>query len=182
MARKRRSLLGWNEGRLQVDHNLFEVIADSEDEARVLAASLISTFGVLQAELLGRANLGLGALKTEGVDIKEMMVLRPASLDKHQRDRVGKTFDRIADRQILMIYDEVRRPDRADLDREFLIAAGLSDDGLPTVVHGLQDEACRSVWKRLSKAGNARESRQSYDEWLATGAPFGAGVEEDEGE
>jgi hypothetical protein len=43
--------------------------------------------------------------------------------------------------------------------------------------------AARLVWERVAKGEGSRESRQTYDEWLASGEPFGAserGEEEDE--
>lgn len=182
MARKRRSLVGWNEARLQVDHNLFEVLPKSGEGHEQIAASLLSSFTVMQAELFGRANLGQGALKTEGVDIAFFSVLDPTELTEHVSSRLSDSMAELAGRRILMIYDDVKTPDRGRLDDAFLLAVGFDDvTERRAMLCELHDTACRMVWRRLAKPGNARESRQTYDEWLATGQPFGADVgDEDE--
>ena len=46
----------------------------------------------------------------------------------------------------------------------------------------LHRATCRVVWHRMAKTDNSREARQTYDDWQATGVPFGADVGEDEGE
>ncbi len=180
MARKRRALVGWNVGRLQVDHNLFEVIPQSPQHARFIAGALMSTFTVLQAELLGRPNLGMGALKTEGIDIMRFLVPDPSTAAQSGLAGVERTFDALATRRILMIYDEVRREDRRALDEAVLTAVGVTNAGeRQTMTDQLCDKACRMVWDRMAKSANAREARMTYDEWLASGEPFDAAAEED---
>jgi hypothetical protein len=173
MVRKRRAMAAWNVGRLQVDHNLFEVLPECVDHATALAASLASTFTVMQAELFGRANLGQGALKTEGVDIAGFLVAHPDRVSGAQRARLERAFEALADRHILMIYDEIRLADRCALDTVF-IQALLEDsrEEAADLAAKMQDRAASMVWSRLSKPGNARESRQSYEEWRKSGEPF----------
>ena len=79
-----------------------------------------------------------------------------------------------------MIYDEVRREDRRRLDDAFLQCIGFDNPvERVEVLEELQDQACRMVWSRQAKAGNTREARQTYDDWIASGQPFGdAGDEE----
>ncbi len=179
MARKRRALVGWNEGRLQVDHNLFEVLPHEPQHAAAIGACLASTFTVMQAELFGRANLGQGGLKTEGVDIEGFLVIDPRVVSQEQQQRLQEALEAILDRHILMIYDEVRLADRQNLDRAFVDAVtGLDTRANDAHVGRVQDAATRLVWRRLSKPGNARESRQTYDEWLASGEPFDANAED----
>lgn len=80
-----------------------------------------------------------------------------------------------------MIHDEVSRADRFALDDVFLEAVGFDDPvEWADLVRERHGAACRMIWARMAKSGNARESRMTYDEWLATGKPFGAGVEDDE--
>ena len=135
----------------------------------------------MQAELLGRANLGMGALKTEGIDIKQFVVLEPRALGPTWTKALRRVFEDLADRRILMIYDEVRCQDRLALDETFLSAAGFADLAeRAEVAHVLHDAASRMIWGRMAKSGNARESRMTYDEWRATGEPFGAHVAEED--
>jgi hypothetical protein len=66
------------------------------------------------------------------------------------------------------------------LDDAFLEAVGFTDVAeRSALVKELHDAACRMIWKRMAKAGNARESRQTYNDWLASGKPFGLDVEEE---
>jgi hypothetical protein len=56
-----------------VDHNLFEILGDyllSFGLSLLIAA-------IIFRELYGRSNLGEGALKTEGIDIRKFEVIRP---------------------------------------------------------------------------------------------------------
>ncbi|MBP6965486.1 MAG: Eco57I restriction-modification methylase domain-containing protein [Armatimonadetes bacterium] len=181
MVRKRRSMVAWNEGRLQVDHNLFEVLPHAQVNCQVLLSSLLASFSALDAELTGRANLGMGALKTEGMDIERFTVLNPSLLTSDGTTALAQAFERCADRRIEMLCDDVRRNDRKSLDDAFLLAAGFEDKHERSrLVDELEDAACRMIWRRQAKAGNTRESRQTYDEWLASGEPFGdTGPEED---
>ncbi len=66
-----------NQNGVLVDHNLFEIITNSNLE---IWASLFWTGQIIFRELYGRANLGQGALKTEGHDIKQLIVIDPQNL------------------------------------------------------------------------------------------------------
>lgn len=179
MTRNRRALVGWNVGRLQADHRLFEVIPESLQYTKFLAGALMSTFTVLQAEVLGRANLGMGALDTEGIDIVRFLVPDPRRAGDAGVAGVERTFEALADRRILMVYDEVRREDSRALDDAVLRALGLSNAGeRQEMADELCDKACRMVWQRMAKSANAREARMTYDEWLASGEPFDAATEQ----
>jgi len=80
-----------------------------------------------------------------------------------------------------MIYDEVRKEDRRAFDEAFFAALGFTDpDARGRAIDDLNDAVCRIVWHRMAKTGNSRESRQTYDEWLATGQPFGADALDDD--
>jgi hypothetical protein len=150
-----------------------------------MASSLFSTFSVMEAELLGRANLGMGGLKTEGIDIARFSVLDPQQglpgSATSPREGLCSSFEELCRRRILMLYDDIRREDRIALDDGFLEGVGFEDAAERSEIRTeLQHTTCRMIWRRLAKSANARESRMTYDEWLATGEPFGEVPEDEE--
>jgi len=88
--------------RILVDHNLFEVAASDE----VVGALTATTFTLITRELLGRSNLGQGALKTEGVDIVRLLILHPASLTPVETTSLFSTLDRFSHEPIRSIFEE----------------------------------------------------------------------------
>lgn len=84
MIHNDRQLIGLNQSRVYVDHNLFEIHPKERNSLVPIVLFLTSTIGPLIKELGGRINLGEGALKTEGVDLEKLPVIRPCSLSKQQ--------------------------------------------------------------------------------------------------
>ena len=170
LFQKRRAAICANEAQCQADCNLCEIIVGTEGAAAV-TFSLVSTFGILSREILGRANLGQGVLKTQIEDLLKMPVVLPTVSSDAVMQQCLKA---IGNRTILMVYDDVRRDDRKTLDDAFLHAVGFTDPAeRADVLAELHDAACRRVWERQAKAEKTREARQTYDDWLASGLPFG---------
>lgn len=182
IGHKRRPVVGLIHGCLASD-NFVEVKLHDPSDRRLIAGSVLSTFTIIHAEVFGRTNFGQGLLKTQTGEIASLPVVSPSALVEGHRRLLEDAFSGVATREPLMIYDEVRRQDRRALDDAFLAAVGFDDTAeRAEVLSEMQDAACRMIWRRMAKSGNARESRQTYDEWLATGQPFGADVEDDEEE
>ena len=180
MFHKRRPNLGINECAALSDQMLYEVTPTDSDVA-LTAGSLLSTFGLLDCEVWGRSLFGQGVLQIPGVDIKRLRVAKASAISPANRRRLTDALNTIASRRYLMLYDDVRQPDRIALDNAFLDAVGFSDPAeRAEVVRELHDAACRMIWNRMAKTDNARESRMTYDEWLATGKPFGKVLEEED--
>ena len=181
MAYKRRSVAAWLDGDVHIDNRLYAVypLNASHDPTAgpLITASLISTFGMIAREVHGRANFGQGMLDLKVYEAKRLPIV---TSNAPGADALLDAFMAICDRPILMIYDEIRREDRRRLDDAFLTCIGFDDPSeRAEVLHELQEQACRMAWSRQAKAGNTREARQSYDEWVASGQPFGdAGDEE----
>lgn len=173
MARKRRALVGWNSSGLYVDHNLFEISAASVEDLEVIGASMFSTLGYLVSDVYGRANLGQGVIKTEGIDIKQFPILDPGQVSGEHRSRLIRAFRAARSRPIRIIYDDVNQLERQALDDAVLAAAGLSAHGIAEIRARLYDATLRTTWQRQAKARGTRESRQSFDDWQATGQSFG---------
>ena len=182
IGRKRRCVVGIAP-KSQVGDNLVDVMLQERAHFHEVAASAYGTFAVIFWEAMGRANFGQGLLKTQTYEIEMLPVLIRPQGKAGTGGRLRAAVDSIRSRAALMLYDDVRQPDRVALDDAFLEAIGFDDPAERTaLVKELQDAACRMIWNRMAKTDNARESRMTYDEWLATGEPFGDVPEEDEGE
>lgn len=92
-----------------VDHNLFEIKANKNESPIVLFVSLFSTYQALIRELLGRSNLGEGALKTEGIDIKKLIVFKKEALAESM-DRLNQIVRKLGDYKIKSIFEELGLP------------------------------------------------------------------------
>jgi hypothetical protein len=96
MIHAERHSMHYNELGVELDHNFFEVLADS-DAIPVLSGILASTKGIFVKELFGRQyGGGSGPIKTEGTDIKAFLVPNPAAFTAAQRDRLLEAFERMA--------------------------------------------------------------------------------------
>lgn len=181
MAYKRRSVVAWIDGDAHLDARFYAVYphksATNISQGKLIAACLLSTFSMISREVNGRANFGQGMLDLKVYEAKQLPIICP---DSANVNALLAAFDAISNRQILMIYDEVRREDRRRLDDAFLRCAGFENPvERDKMLADLQDQACRMVWARQAKAGNTREARQSYDDWVLSEQPFGdAGDEE----
>ncbi|MCF8163433.1 MAG: N-6 DNA methylase [Polynucleobacter sp.] len=181
MAYKRRSVAAWLDGDVHIDNRLYAVypLNASKDPTAgpLITASLISTFGMVAREVHGRANFGQGMLDLKVYEAKRLPIV---TSNAPGIDALMDAFMAICDRPILMIYDEVMREDRRRLDDAFLTCIGFDDPSeRAEVLHVLQEQACRMAWSRQAKAGNTREARQSYDDWVASGQPFGDTTDEE---
>jgi hypothetical protein len=93
-----------NNNGVLVDHNLFEILTNSHFE---IWTSLFWTGQIIFRELYGRSNLGQGALKTEGHDIKKLMVLRPQLFSSEHLGVIKDCIATISKRAIKSIGEEV---------------------------------------------------------------------------
>jgi len=180
VAHKRRCVAAINACGVQTDQNMLGVTLRRAEDILAVAGCLLSTYSILLREILGRLNFGQGLLKTTVYELATFPVLTVESIaDKTAASRLCEATERVGENEILMLYDDVRREDRRALDNAFLYAVGFADpQERGDLVHQMQDAACRMVWWRLAKPGNARESRMTYDEWLASGEPFAPAAKE----
>lgn len=123
MIHNERPIAFWNGDSVAVDHNLFEIHTDYPAE---ICACLCSTIQVLFRELFGRANLGEGALKTEGMDIKKFPILNPVSLPSSTKQILERSLHSLWKRPILNLEDEIKQKDRQALDQIIFNHLGLT--------------------------------------------------------
>jgi len=121
-----------------VDHNLFEIIHKNFYE---IWACLSSSCTAIFRELYGRSNLGEGALKTEGIDIKRFYIIYP-SLFVYKRKLIVSIANRLDMREGKSIFLEfgfnekqpIRSqqpnplPDRKVIDEILFDALGLTEE------------------------------------------------------
>jgi hypothetical protein len=105
------------------DHNLFEILSEYPFEMWV---SLVSSPQIIFRELFGRSNLGEGALKTEGIDIRKFEVIRPELLHSIDTERLMFPLDQMSKRAIQPIEIELYQPDRRALDEVVFEVLGLT--------------------------------------------------------
>ena len=89
------------------DRCFHRLLPFKKENTEILAAILNSTFTIYCIELYGRSNLGLGALKFEATDAKNISVVNCNSIDKKTRNKILDSFDKMKDRKIEDVFDEI---------------------------------------------------------------------------
>jgi hypothetical protein len=134
--------------RIVVDHNLFEITGNEKGSKVYLFVSLFATYQALVRELIGRSNLGEGALKTEGIDIQKLIVFKPEALSEFE-ESLHQLFEKLSTYEIKSIFEELGLPkpnkdfsninpedvsldkvlpDRRELDKVIFEALGLTEE------------------------------------------------------
>ena len=161
----------------QVDHNLFEVICGEAEVTEGLGVYLNSGIAFIQRELLGRANLGDGALKVEGIDWRRMFVPERHVLIELTKS-AEKEFRKLCRRRIKDIRSEAKRKDRIIFEKAVLRALSLPEElaeNILTAVVGLVEERhilpkLRSTKKRKRISQDLEKLREEVgDEILPKG-------------
>ncbi len=145
MIHNDRQSVFWNAHNVIVDHNLFEIIGYDDD---LLWGSLAWSAQILYRELHGRVNLGQGALKTEGIDIKTFYVLNMPS--KEIKNGMYVSRFAISKRNIGTISEESKMVDRKTLDSIVFDAISLTK----TERDAVYEAVINLVESRLKKAGS----------------------------
>jgi len=123
MVHNDRSAVFWNEQRVAVDHNLFEILTE---QPFAIWTSLVSTPQIIARELFGRSNLGEGALKTEGIDILKFQITHPRFFDSIVLRLLTDCFETLSKRPIYPLDIEIQQPDRRALDDIIFDVLGLT--------------------------------------------------------
>lgn len=175
MIHNDRQLIAINPSFCFVDHNLFEIQPKEQKYIKPLAAFAISTVSVLMKELGGRANLGEGALKTEGIDIEKLLFINPRKSSDNLLKKLHDWIDRNDKFIHRSIFEDIGatsgndvilknvNPSRRELDKivmeEFL---GLTDEEQLDVYRAVVD----IVKSRLEKAkslGKGKKMKEGID-------------------
>jgi hypothetical protein len=122
-----------------------------------VAAYLNSSILPLFIELEGIVSLGEGAVYTNVYQLKALPVLAQRRLDASTSKRLQVAFNRLKDRTLLSIFDEVSQSDRQELDGVVLEALGFTDvEERKKVQEALYEAVTGLVRTRLDKAQSVR--------------------------
>jgi len=122
-------------------------VIDQPAPAISIAAQLNSTFGILQREVLGLANLGDGAIKFSADDVGRFGVIPTLS-----QSELHRPFESLATRPLRALPEELRQDDRRALDRHIFDCLGLTPDQREAVYAAV----LKLVASRLEKARTLR--------------------------
>ncbi len=139
------------------DHNLFTALPIAELNGNGITLYLNSALAMMARELYGRANLGQGALKVEGVDWAQLPCPNAEileSLSSQYGDPVT-----LFGRRIGPAWEEATQPDKLRLDEMLLELLGVSVSAT-----SLAEQAAQLVTSRIAradtfKAAKTRENR-----------------------
>lgn len=139
-----RHLVLWNTSKVY-GKEFYKIIPRKEDQIISVAAQMNSTLAILQRELIGLVNLGDGAIKFSGDDIRQFLLLSSLS-----SEMIEKEFNAIANRTVLNVADEITLPDRRALDEIVFEVLGLTQSERDAVYEAVID----LVDARLKKAAS----------------------------
>lgn len=161
-----------NKKRLQVDHNLFEIKPKKKRDTLPLLCFLLSTLSVMFKEFGGRVNLGEGALKTEGIDVEKLLVIK--NVTNEVRLKLKRLAKKYPNPEIDSIFrdlnaespDEISfeniRPARRELDKIIMgDLLGLTETDQLDVYHAVID-LVRSRITKSQTFDNNKKSKISY--------------------
>jgi hypothetical protein len=141
MMHNDRLMAFYNPERFVVDKNLFEIEYEGSREDD-FAPCVLSYITILSREIIGRSNLGQGALKTEGMDIDKMYVFDPSKLDEETLESMRETIEEYGRMELPSIFENLninrdkpireQEPEPSDfqrkLDEPIFDELGLSED------------------------------------------------------
>lgn len=130
----------------------------AEIDTRIIFSVLNSVLTYLDMELLGRANLGEGVLKTEVTDYNVMPSLNPLYVqDKLEREGQLRRFFTMADKMLAcrtsIIENELKRDVRMELEKLVLGTIGLSEMN----IFNLYKELQALIYLRTERAASTRQ-------------------------
>ena len=130
------------------DRCFHRVLLKNRDEEYLLFTLLNSTLSYFFITMLGRANLGLGAMKFETADANRLFVVDPSCLASKDKAALIHAFLPIASRPAMPLSREIESADRKEYDRILFNSLGLPE----TSQEILYKEIVEQVKQRISKA------------------------------
>jgi hypothetical protein len=157
-----------NDSKVACSDRFYKIELKEGADAESFMAFLNSTLMALTLELRGRVNLGDGALDNMAYEAAEAMVLNPREVDPKAMKNLVRAYKKVKQRPIGIIKEELKQPDRRELDKAVLKALGLDPKVyLRPLYKGLLELVTERL--RLSKMRAARpkaEERLSDDQLL----------------
>jgi len=144
-----RFLVPFNKAKVYCSDRMYALYKKDCEDVFLLSASLNSTMNILIAELMGRVNLGEGALDNMTYEAGRNICLNPKVLTHNSKIILGTIYNKIDQRYLKSIFEELGlpkptrdlsninpedvtldkvMPDRRELDRIIFEALGLSEE------------------------------------------------------
>ena len=146
-----------NPHRVMVTNTFFECQFHDEKNARLYAALMNSTFSYLVAELTGRITWAQGVLYFYGPEISELLLPHADRISKKASEQILDAFDKLIQRPIKTIFEEVKAKDRQTLDSAVLEALGVDPK---RYLKPLYDGLCELVQQRLELSKARQKVKQ----------------------
>jgi hypothetical protein len=144
-------------------------------DGRLLAAMLNSILTIFKIEVYGRSNLGLGALKFEAIDAKQIPIIDPKVITLPIQRELEGAFEKIKVRETGTIFSELGAPspeevslnkvksDRRELDKIVMgEILGLTDEEQLEVYRAVVD-LVKSRIERAKSFGRRKKLREGID-------------------
>lgn len=148
--------------KILIDKRLYKVIPKERSNTKILASILNSTIVSLFIELIGRVSLGEGALDTTVEEAQEYLLIPDVKqLTYTAQEKILDAFDSLLARPIKSIFEEVKMPDRQQLDSLVLEALGLDPD---KYLQPLYDGLCELVRERIELAKMRKKVKKARPE------------------
>jgi len=147
----------------QVDKRLFLGVPKVEINDKIIFASLNSILTYLGMELIGRTNLGEGALDVNVIDYQKIPMINPSWLEKclkqsGELQQFLNLVDKILKMKSLNIEDEMKNASRIKMDEMILKPLGLNKKDV------------KNLYTELINLVNLREERATSIKKLKKGA------------
>lgn len=154
------------------DRCFHRILPNADYDPELLTAILNSTITIFNIEIYGRSNLGLGALKFETMDAKQINVIDPVKINSAHKRKLKNVIKKFKNRNIETIFGEIGAtspeevelekilPDRRELDKIIMgEILGLSDDEQLEVYRAVID----MVKSRIERAESVDNSSISSE-------------------
>lgn len=125
------------------------IIEDEKQDKDLIHALLNSTLTYFFLELFGRSSLGRGAVQYAIDDYITLPIINPSSMPKNLQNDLKKKFQLIKSREILSIFNEVKREDRLEFDQLLFNWLGLAAEE----VEQFYESFIQLVSQRIKKSG-----------------------------
>ncbi|MEW5816123.1 MAG: N-6 DNA methylase [Spirochaetota bacterium] len=170
-----RFIVSYSENPIASDRCLHRIFPQKGYNAKVLTAILNSTLTIFNIEIYGRSNLGLGALKFETMDAKQIPIVDQKKIKTAIIKKLEDAYEKLKNREIGNIFDEVCafspeevsldkvKPDRRELDKIIMgDILGLTDDEQLEVYRAVID-LVKSRIERAKSFGNNKKTKNGFD-------------------
>ena len=147
-----------NKSQFQVDHNLFEIKPKNKRDTLPLLCFLLSTVSMMFKEFSGRVNLGEGALKTEGIDVEKLLVIKNVANDA--RIKLKRLAKKYPNPEIDSIFQDLNAENPEEISLENIRPARRElDKIIMGDILGLNDEEQLQVYRSTIDLVKARIQR-----------------------